>query len=69
MDGNQFTHYLGVSVGINLREKSPKEKREAYNADITYTTNNELGFDYLRDNMVVHKENRTQRGLNFRYYR
>ena len=56
---------LGVSVGINLREKSPKEKREAYNADITYTTNNELGFDYLRDNMVVHKENRTQRGLNF----
>ena len=56
---------LGVSIGINLREKSPKEKREAYNADITYTTNNELGFDYLRDNMVVHKENRTQRGLNF----
>ncbi len=56
---------LGVSVGINIREKSPKEKQEAYNADITYTTNNELGFDYLRDNMVVHKENRTQRGLNF----
>ena len=56
---------LGVSVGINTRDKSPKEKKEAYNADITYTTNNELGFDYLRDNMVVHKENRTQRGLNF----
>ncbi len=56
---------LGVSVGINTRDKSPQEKREAYNADITYTTNNELGFDYLRDNMVVRKENRTQRGLNF----
>ena len=56
---------LGVTVGINTRDKSPKEKKEAYEADITYTTNNELGFDYLRDNMVVHKENRTQRGLNF----
>ncbi len=56
---------LGVTVGINIREKNPREKQEAYNADITYTTNNELGFDYLRDNMVVHKENRTQRGLNF----
>ena len=56
---------LGVTVGINTRDKSPKEKREAYDADITYTTNNELGFDYLRDNMVVHKENRTQRGLNY----
>ncbi len=56
---------LGVSVGINTRDKSPKEKKEAYEADITYTTNNELGFDFLRDNMVVHKENRTQRGLNF----
>ena len=56
---------LGVTVGINTRDKNPQEKREAYNADITYTTNNELGFDYLRDNMVVHKENRTQRGLNF----
>ncbi len=56
---------LGVSVGINLRDKSPKEKQEAYNADITYSTNNEVGFDYLRDNMVVRRENRTQRGLNF----
>jgi len=56
---------LGVTVGINIREKSPKEKREAYSQDITYTTNNELGFDYLRDNMVVRSENRTQRGLNF----
>ena len=56
---------LGVTVGINVRDKSPKEKQEAYNCDITYTTNNELGFDYLRDNMVVRRENRTQRGLNF----
>lgn len=56
---------LGVSVGINTRDKSPKEKQEAYNCDITYTTNNEVGFDYLRDNMVVRRENRTQRGLNF----
>ncbi len=56
---------LGVSVGINTRDKSPKEKQEAYNADITYSTNNEIGFDYLRDNMAVRRENRTQRGLNF----
>ena len=56
---------LGVTVGINTRDKSPKEKQEAYNADITYSTNNEIGFDYLRDNMVVRRENRTQRGLNF----
>ncbi len=56
---------LGVTVGINLRDKNPREKKEAYECDITYTTNNELGFDYLRDNMVVHAENRTQRGLNF----
>ena len=56
---------LGVTVGINIRDKSPQEKKAAYDCDITYTTNNELGFDYLRDNMVVHAENRTQRGLNF----
>ena len=56
---------LGVTVGTNIRDKSPSEKRDAYNADITYTTNGELGFDYLRDNMVVRSEKRTQRGLNF----
>ena len=56
---------LGVTVGINLRELSPKEKQETYNADITYSTNNEIGFDYLRDNMAIRKENRVQRGLNF----
>ena len=57
--------FLGLTVGLNLRAKSPSEKREAYNCDILYTTNNELGFDYLRDNMVVKKENRVQRPLNF----
>ena len=56
---------LGVTVGINKRELNPKEKQEAYNCDILYTTNNELGFDYLRDNMVVRKEDRVQRGLNY----
>ena len=56
---------LGVSVGINKRELSPQEKQEQYNCDILYTTNNELGFDYLRDNMVIKKENRVQRGLNY----
>ena len=55
---------LGLTVGINKRELSPSEKREQYNCDILYTTNNELGFDYLRDNMVVRRENRVQRGLN-----
>ena len=47
--------FLGLTVGVNLRELSPKEKREVYNCDIMYTTNNELGFYYLRDNMVVRK--------------
>ena len=56
---------LGLTVGINKRELSPREKREQYNCDILYTTNNELGFDYLRDNMVIRKENRVQRGLNY----
>ena len=57
--------FLGLSVGINLRDKTPEEKREEYAKDILYTTNNELGFDYLRDNMVVTKEKRVQRPLNF----
>ena len=57
--------FLGLTVGINLRSLSPKEKQEVYNADITYTTNNELGFDYLRDNMVVRKEDRVLRKLNY----
>ena len=57
--------FLGLTVGTNLRSLSPKEKKEQYDCDILYTTNNELGFDYLRDNMVVRGENRVQRGLNF----
>ena len=56
---------LGVTVGVNLRELSAEAKQEAYNADITYSTNNEVGFDYLRDNMVVRAEQRVQRPLNF----
>ena len=56
---------LGLTVGINSRELSPKEKQDAYNCDITYTTNNEVGFDYLRDNMVVNAKDRVQRGLNY----
>ena len=55
---------LGVTVGVNLREMSAKEKQEAYNKDILYSTNNEIGFDYLRDNMVVRTEDRVQRPLN-----
>ena len=57
--------FLGLTVGINLHEANSKEKKAAYDADITYSTNNEIGFDYLRDNMVVKKEDRVQRGLNF----
>ena len=57
--------FLGLTVGLNLRELSHKEKQEAYACDILYSTNNELGFDYLRDNMVVKKEKRVQRPLNF----
>ena len=56
---------LGVTVGVNLRELSPQEKRNAYNQDILYSTNNEIGFDYLRDNMVVRREDRVQRPLNY----
>ena len=56
---------LDITVGVNLRELSPKEKQEVYNMDITYSTNNEIGFDYLRDNMVARKEDRVQRKLNF----
>ena len=62
--GNIF-RFLGLTVGLNLREMSPSEKREAYNCDVLYSTNNEIGFDYLRDNMVVRSEDRVQRKLNF----
>ncbi|MBD1381407.1 preprotein translocase subunit SecA [Metabacillus arenae] len=57
--------FLGLTVGLNLNSLSKDEKREAYAADITYSTNNELGFDYLRDNMVLYKEQMVQRPLNY----
>ena len=60
-----FYNYMGLSVGLNLNSLNSEEKREAYNADITYSTNNELGFDYLRDNMVKTVEARVQRPLNY----
>ncbi len=55
-------NFLGLSVGLVVHEKDNKERKEAYAADITYGTNNEMGFDYLRDNMVIYKENKVQRG-------
>ena len=61
----EIFRFLGLTVGVNLREMSPKAKQEAYNCDVLYSTNNEIGFDYLRDNMVVRKEDRCQRPLNF----
>ena len=57
--------FLGLSVGLIIHEKDNDERREAYNADITYGTNNEMGFDYLRDNMVPYKELKVQRGHSF----
>ncbi|MEE6657373.1 preprotein translocase subunit SecA [Pediococcus acidilactici] len=57
--------WLGLTVGVNTADMSPDEKRAAYNCDITYSTNSEIGFDYLRDNMVVYKEDMVQRPLNF----
>src|SRR5690606_28418779 len=61
----ELYNFLGLTVGLNLNSLSKEEKREAYAADITYTTNNELGFDYLRDNMVLYKEDRVQRPLYY----
>jgi len=57
--------FLGLTVGVVLNEMENDERREAYNCDITYVTNNELGFDYLRDNMVIYKEQLVQRGLHY----
>ena len=62
--GNIY-RFLGLTVGINYRDMTPKEKKEAYNCDILYSTNNEIGFDYLRDNMVIKAEDRVQRPFNF----
>ena len=61
----QLYNWLGCSVGVNNSEMSPEQKREAYKADIMYSTNSEIGFDYLRDNMAVYKEDQVQRGLNY----
>ncbi|GIN39700.1 preprotein translocase subunit SecA [Heyndrickxia oleronia] len=61
----ELYEFLGLTVGLNLNSMSSEEKQEAYAADITYGTNNELGFDYLRDNMVLYKEQRVQRPLHF----
>ena len=58
-------NFLGLSVGVNLSRMNPKDKRAAYEADVTYGTNNEFGFDYLRDNMVYSKEERVQRPLTY----
>ncbi|PIC95226.1 preprotein translocase subunit SecA [Sporosarcina sp. P26b] len=61
----QLYSFLGMNVGLNLNSMSKEEKREAYEADVTYSTNNELGFDYLRDNMVLYNEHKVQRPLHF----
>ena len=61
----QLYKWLGLSVGLNLNSMSADEKRDAYNCDVTYSTNSELGFDYLRDNMVVYKDKMVQRPLNY----
>lgn len=61
----QLYNWLGLSVGVNGAERTPDEKREAYQKDILYSTNSEIGFDYLRDNMAVYQEDQVQRGLNF----
>ncbi len=61
----QVHRFLGLTVGVVLNSMDNNERREAYNCDITYITNNELGFDYLRDNMVIYKEQLVQRGLHF----
>ncbi len=61
----QVHEFLGLTVGVVLNSMKPEERREAYNCDITYVTNNELGFDYLRDNMVIYKEQLVLRGLHY----
>lgn len=64
-DMGRLYEFLGLTVGLNLNGMSKEEKQEAYAADITYGTNNEYGFDYLRDNMVLYKEQMVQRPLNY----
>ncbi|MEK6264163.1 MAG: preprotein translocase subunit SecA [Clostridium sp.] len=64
-DMGQIHEFLGISVGVIIHDIDQNQRQAAYNSDITYGTNNEFGFDYLRDNMVVHSEQRVQRKLNF----
>lgn len=61
----QIHQFLGLSVGVILHGLTPEQRREAYGCDITYGTNNEFGFDYLKDNMVIYKDEKVQRGLNY----
>ena len=61
----EIYRFLGLTVGVNYRELTPSDKKEAYNCDILYSTNNEIGFDYLRDNMVIKAKDRVMRPLNF----
>ena len=61
----EIYRFLGLTVGVNYRELSPADKKEAYDCDILYSTNNEIGFDYLRDNMVIKAKDRVMRPLNF----
>lgn len=65
LEMGRLYEWLGLSVGLNLNNLTKDEKRAAYQADVTYSTNNELGFDYLRDNMVLYKEDMVQRPLNY----
>jgi len=65
LEMGQLYEWLGLTVGLNLNSLTKEEKRAAYQADVTYSTNNELGFDYLRDNMVLYKEDMVQRPLNY----
>ncbi|AQU80062.1 preprotein translocase subunit SecA [Planococcus faecalis] len=65
LEMGELYEWLGLSVGLNLNSLTKDEKRAAYQADVTYSTNNELGFDYLRDNMVLYKEDMVQRPLNY----
>ena len=65
LEMGKLYEWLGLSVGLNLNNLTKDEKRTAYQADVTYSTNNELGFDYLRDNMVLYKEDMVQRPLNY----
>ena len=64
---DRYMEFLGLTVGVVLNSMDNDERRAAYDCDITYVTNNELGFDYLRDNMVIYKEQLVQRGLKLCY--